>query len=288
MKNLRILSCLFFCATVWHANAVETSGKLLLTGGVTQIEGAGGGGLTPWAFIGGYGTRDQVGASAYYTNVVISDYHLESTGALIGVYDRVEFSFARLTFDTQKIGALLGLGEDYKIKQYVYGLKVKIFGDGVLDQSSWVPQVAIGAQYKKNQEGDVVRSVGADDDAGIDYYVSATKIFLAQSLLVNTTLRRTKANQLGILGFGGDQEASHTFQFEGSLGYLLNRQLAVGVEHRLKPDNLKVAEEKDWSDIFIAWAPTKNLSLTAAYTVLGNIVLRDDQSGFYTSLQLGF
>ena len=38
------------------------SGKLLLTGGVTQVEGAAGGGLAPWAVIGGQGTRDQVGA----------------------------------------------------------------------------------------------------------------------------------------------------------------------------------------------------------------------------------
>jgi len=285
MRFFFILS-LFF--VTFNAQALDSSGRLLLTSGVTQIEGAAGGGLTPWAFIGGYGTRDQIGASAYYTNVAISDYHLESTGALIGFYDRVEFSVARLTFDTQKIGALLGLGADYKIKQYVYGIKVKVLGDGVLDQASWLPQISVGAQYKKNQEGDVVRSVGAEDDAGIDYYVSATKIFLAQSLLANVTLRRTKANQLGILGFGGDEEESHTFQFEGSLAYLLTRQVALGAELRQKPNNLGVADEDDWSDVFVAWAPTKNLSLTAAYTMLGNIVLRDDQGGFYTSLQLGF
>ena len=34
-------------------------GKLLLTGGVSQLEGAAGGGITPWAVIGGYGTRDR-------------------------------------------------------------------------------------------------------------------------------------------------------------------------------------------------------------------------------------
>ncbi|MFY8134749.1 MAG: DUF3034 family protein, partial [Aquimonas sp.] len=60
-------------------------GKLLLTGGVTQVEGAGGGGLTPWALIGGYGTRDQIGASAYYTRVGLDDYTLDSYGALVGL-----------------------------------------------------------------------------------------------------------------------------------------------------------------------------------------------------------
>lgn len=37
----------------------DIGGKLLLTGGVTQIEGAGGGRLTPWALIGGYGSDGQ-------------------------------------------------------------------------------------------------------------------------------------------------------------------------------------------------------------------------------------
>ena len=42
-----------------------TGGKLLLTAGVTQIEGAAGGGLTPWAVIGGYGENNQFGANAF-------------------------------------------------------------------------------------------------------------------------------------------------------------------------------------------------------------------------------
>lgn len=288
MKKIIIFLTFFLTLFSGDLIAVETSGRLHLTSGVTQIEGSSGGGLTPWAFIGGYGTRDEIGASAFYTNIAITDYQLESTGALIGFYDRLELSFARHTFDTQNVGGLLGIGEDFKIKQYIYGVKIKLIGDGVLDQDSWLPQIAFGAQLKQNQESKIVRSVGAESDQGIDYYLSATKIFLAQSLLANITLRRTKANQLGILGFGGDKEDSHSFQFEGSVAYLINRYFALGIEHRQKPDNLKVAKEEDWSDIFIAWAPTKNISLTAAYTTLGNIVLRDNQSGFYTSLQVGF
>ena len=37
--------------------------RLLATGGVMQIEGSAGGGLTPWALIAGYGTREENGAS---------------------------------------------------------------------------------------------------------------------------------------------------------------------------------------------------------------------------------
>ena len=42
-------------------------GKLLLTGGAIEVDGAGGGGLVPWAMITGYGTRDSIGASGHYT-----------------------------------------------------------------------------------------------------------------------------------------------------------------------------------------------------------------------------
>ena len=266
----------------------RTGGKLLLTGGVTQVEGAAGGGLTPWALIGGYGTDGQVGANAYYTRVDVPDYRLDSYGALVGIGDRVELSASRQVFDTEQVGALLGLGRGYEISQDTIGVKVRLFGDAVLDQDSWVPQVSIGAQYKRNDRGALVRAIGARDDSGTDVYISATKVYLGQSLLVNGTLRMTEANQFGILGFGGDREDGYSPQLEGSIAYLVNRRLAVGAEYRTKPDNLNIADEDDAWDVFVAWAPNRHVSLTVAYVDLGNIVIRDDQRGVYASLQIGF
>ena len=43
------------------------SGKLLATGGVSNVEGAGGGGISTWAPITGYGTKDGVGGNAHFT-----------------------------------------------------------------------------------------------------------------------------------------------------------------------------------------------------------------------------
>ncbi|GAB3727458.1 DUF3034 family protein [Silanimonas algicola] len=265
-----------------------TGGKLLLTGGVTQVEGAAGGGLTPWAVIGGYGTRDQIGGNAFYTRVDVDDYRLDSYGALVGFYDRVELSVSRQRFDTEAVGAALGLGRGFAFRQETFGLKVRLFGDAVLEQDSWVPQVAVGLQHKRNDQGDVLALIGAQDDDGTDLYVSATKLYLAQSLLVNGTLRYTKANQFGILGFGGDRNRDAEAMLEGSVAYLLRRDLAVGVEYRQKPDNLGIATEEDAWDAFVAWTPTKNVSLTVAYVDLGNIVIADNQRGVYASLQVGF
>ena len=237
---------------------------------------------------GTYGTRDEVGANAASTLVSTADYSLEAASLKVGLFDRVEVSIARQTFNTRDIGAALGLGTDFRLKQNIYGVKVKVFGDAVLEQDSWLPQIAVGAQYKKNEQGDVVRSVGATNDNGTDVYVSATKIILDQSILWNATLRATKANQLGILGFGGEKNDSYSPMLEGSLAYLACSTIAFGGEYRMKPDNLKIAKEENWSDLFLAWAPTKNISLTAAYVMLGNIVLREKQQGGYASLQLGF
>ncbi len=124
-------------------------GKLLATGGVTQIEGAAGGGLTPWAVIGGYGTAEQLGANAFFTDVNLRDYQLRSFGAMVGIRDRIEFSIAEQRFDTQQVGAALGLGAGFTFKQQIVGAKVRVAGDAILDQDTWMPQISFGLQYKK-------------------------------------------------------------------------------------------------------------------------------------------
>ncbi|HWU77196.1 MAG TPA: DUF3034 family protein [Rhodanobacter sp.] len=266
----------------------KVSNKLLLTGGVTQLEGSAGGGLTPWAVIGGYGTGDEIGANAFYTRVNLPDYHLDEAGAMVGLYNRVEISFAQQRFNTEQVGAALGLGRGFTFRQNVVGVKVRLFGDVVLDQDSWLPQVSVGLQHKKNNQAGVLNFIGARSDEGTDYYVNATKLFLSQSLLVNATLRYTKANQIGILGFGGDRNNAYKPEFEGSVAYLLSRHWAVGAEYRQKPNNLGIAREDDWYDAFVAWAPNKHVSLTLAYADLGNIVIKDNQRGVYASVQVGF
>lgn len=261
-------------------------GRLLLTGGVTQVEGAAGGGLAPWALIGSYGSRDEFGANAFFTGVNTNDFSLTSFGGMITAKNRIELSVARQSFNLNALGAALGLGREFSIRQTVVGAKVRLIGDAVLEQDSLLPQISVGLQYKKNDEGAIVRSLGAQHDEGVDFYASATKIILSQSLLLNGTARLTKANQFGILGFGGPNDDSYKLQFEGSAALLLTRKLAIGGEFRTKPDFLGLGEE-DALDLFVAYAPVRNASLTLAYADLGNIVV-GSQRGIYASLQIGF
>jgi hypothetical protein len=264
-------------------------GKLLLTGGVTSIDGAAGGGLTPWAVIGSYATQREVGGTAFVTRAKTQAYGLTTYGAAVGINDRVEISLARQTFDARVVAP------DAMLRLDIVGAKVKVAGDAVLDADTWTPQVAVGVEYKHLNPGmsvgGVLDSVAAGRN-GVDVYVSATKLFLAQGLLVNGTLRATRANQNGLLGFGSSDSKRYHFEPEVSVAWLLRKNLAIGAEYRAKPNNLVFAgdafNEQAWRDLFIAWAPTKNVSVTAAYVALGNIVGQTRQTGGYVSVQLAY
>lgn len=263
---------------------MSAGGRLLATGGVSQIEGAAGGGIVPWALIAGYGTRDEVGATAFYSHLDISDFRLQSAGVAIGVHDRLEISYAR-----QRMG-LGSTVSGQSIEQDIVGLKLKITGDAVFAQDSWQPQLAAGVQYKHNRDfNGVPRLLGAKDDAGLDVYVSATKLYMAgllgRNLLLNATVRGTRANQMGLLGFGGDISNRYSAQFEGSAAIFLNDHVAIGMEYRTKPNNLSVFREDDYQDVFIAWLPNKKLALTLAYAQLGTIANQPDQTAVYASVQ---
>lgn len=270
------------------AHSMVWGGKLPLTRGVTSIEGGTGGGLSTWAFIAGNETEDGIGASAFYTAIPLSDYDFSAYGAAIGFYDRFEFSYAHQEFDTGSTGGLLGIGNGFTFEQDIFGAKVRVLGDALYDQDSWLPQIAVGVQYKQAEHGALISALGGEDDSGVDVYVSATKIFLAQSLVLNATLRATEANQFGLLGFGGDRESGHTAQIELSGAYMITDRILIGAEYRTRPDNLGFAAEDDGFDVFAGYAVTDNLTLVAGYVDLGSIATFDDQNGAYLSLQVGF
>src|SRR5690242_8105513 len=134
MRAIRILLLVPFLFTPLVSSAAQASGddsnrlfdsgRLLATSGVSEIEGAGGGGLVPWALITGYGTRDAIGANAHYTVVALPNFTLQTAGVAVGLFDRVELSAARQAFDTHSTGGSLGLGNGFTFHQNIFGAKV--------------------------------------------------------------------------------------------------------------------------------------------------------------------
>ena len=288
MRRISFLgTAVLFLAAPAQAGELRNGGKLLLTDGVTSIEGAAGGGLSTWALIGGRATDTGLGGGFNTTHLRTGRFDLTSYGAKVGLFDRVELSYARQSFDTRGAGALLGVGRGFTFDQHVIGAKVRLFGDSVYDQP-WLPQVSAGAQHKIAGKDAILRAVGAKHTAGTDFYLAATKVVLDYGAVVNGTARLTKANQFGLLGFGGDKNDGYSLQFEGSVAKLVTKRLAIGAEYRSKPDNLGFAKEEDSLDLFAAYALHRNISVTAAYVDLGSIATFDHQRGVYLSLQGAF
>ena len=286
--------------------AANRQGKLLLTGGVSSVDGAAGGGLTPWATIGSYASDQATGFTAHATRVTTNDYGLNTYGLVLGIRNQWEVSLARQSFDTGVTGPRLGL-PGLQLAQDILGAKWRVAGDAVLDSDNWQPQVAVGVEFKSLQSSGLdatLSALGAKKN-GTDVYISASKLFLAQGILVNGTLRATNANQNGLLGFGGTLGgARDAYQLmpELSVAWLANRHLALGLEYRRMPNNLQDPgaaaglgdglRAQDWKDVFVAWAPNKTASVTLAYVDLGVIVPATTgnrtQTGAYLSVQLAF
>lgn len=256
--------------------AVAGDGKLIGTAGLNTIEGSGGGGIVPWATLSGYDTRDQISASAFITQVSLPDYRLNVIGANISLFDRAEFSVARQVFGLTSLGG--------EITQSIYGAKVRLYGDVIY--SDW-PQISIGLQYKDLEDTAVAQLLGSDDTQGTDFYVAATKVHLGvvagYNLVWNVSGRLTKANQLGLLGFGGATNDDYELMLEASAGVLFSRHFAAGMEYRQKPDNLGVGED-DWIDVFITYIPSKRVNFTLAWADLGSIAGVPAQKGLYLSV----
>ncbi|WP_415837574.1 DUF3034 family protein [Shewanella livingstonensis] len=260
------------------ASAQADTSKVIATGGATTIEGSAGGGIVPWAVINGYASSDQWSLTAMNTTVYVDDFTLHSIGASLSIDNRFELSIAKQTFDLDTLGGKLG--------QDIVGVKYKLVGEVLYTA---MPQISLGLQYKRVDDFALPQAVGARDDWGLDVYLAASKVyfdaFAGRNLVTNLTLRATKANQIGLLGFSTATNNDYTLQTEASIAVLLTDNIALGYEYKQKPDKLTFAQEQDWQDIFVAWFVNKHLSVVGAYVDLGNIAGLKQQQGWYLSVE---
>lgn len=281
----RLTRTTFLLLALFSSASVLADGRLLGTGGATTLEGAAGGGLVPWATLAGYGTKNEMGLTGTATAVRSDDYDMSVLGIGWTWRNRVELSLARQEFDIGALSGALGISPDASLRQDIVGVKVRVLGDLIYGRG---PQVSFGLQYKRHLDYAIPEIAGSRDDAGLDLYVSASRLLLAgplgRSLLVSGTLRTTSANQLGLMGFGGDL-GERTLVAEASAALMLSRKSAIGVEYRQKPNNLSFAREDDWYNIFGAYFVNKRLTVVAAYNRLGDIATLRDQRGIYLSVQ---
>ncbi|MCP8900014.1 DUF3034 family protein [Gilvimarinus xylanilyticus] len=268
--------------------AEENRSRIIATGGASTVEGSAGGGIVPMAVLSGYGAREEQGGAVFVSRVRVPDYDLTSFGGSWSWRNRVELSFADQRLNHPTLSAALGVS-DQTIRQSVVGLKVRVLGDILYTP---YPQLSAGLQYKDNHDFFIPAAAGAKRDSDVDAYLAASKVYLGgffgYNVLLNGVARYTRANQTGLVGFGGDLNDDHQWQAELSAGVFYNKHWLVGAEYRENPDNLSFAGEDDWQTAFVAWFPNKHIALVAAYVDLGEVATLPDQDGWYLSVQGSF
>jgi hypothetical protein len=156
----------------------------------------------------------------------------------------------------------------------VLGLQMHVAGDGAAGSDAWTPKITMGLQQKSfypapysTPAGPMLHPPGSRTTA-TDLYLSASKLFPAQGLLLNATLRASR-NPYGLAVQGG-----YSLRPELSVAFLLSNNISMGAEYRFRAANVdplargplgESLRDDDGRDLYIAWAPYKNLSLTLAY-----------------------
>ena len=276
------LNCfLLLLLVAWTTTSPAVGSRLWATGGVTNINGAAGGGITTWAVLNGYASDTESTVNVAASSAQVDDFGVRTVSVGYNWANRLAVTIADNRLSVRPLNTT--------IRQQTVGLKLRLAGEALYDRFG---QYSAGIQYTHNADFGIPAMLGARSNNGVDFYLAASKVFLAavadRNVIVNATARATRANQLGLLGFGSTADNDYHLVGEFSAGIFLDRRWLLGAEYRQKPDNLPGAPEDDWKTLYLVYAPSRFLALTLAYVDLGRIAGLDDQDGYFLSLQSGF
>ncbi len=264
---------------------------------VTNIDGQAGGGIVPWALL-------SSGPTVAYTHITTQNLNVDSLAVNTSFANRVEVSYARNMLNVNgtnatAVGGLVGANSTDNVDNF--GIKVKLN-----DMGDSMPQFAIGAVYKKvsgNLYDNVLKPALGVNNSGTDIYAAASKILnMGKTVLLNGVIRATKADELGLLGFGGGVTAGAPSGYklvpEVSAEVFAASNVVVGAEYRKMP-NFSVAGATDGVlhpnsayDFHVVYVANKTFTLTAAYANLGEVAPAatntNRQNGLFLQGQVNF
>lgn len=176
------------------------------------------------------------------------------------------------------------------------GIALKVAKEGVLDADTALSQVAIGTSLRYLNAGPavggVLESVAARRRSGNDFHLSATQLFFGQGLLVNATLRASKTPQNDLLGLRNGTDSLYSLSQQASVALMMRPNLVLGAEYRARPSPWNVTGEAQGEDkckdLFLTWAPSHRLSMTAAWVDFGRLATQKRQTGTFLSAQLAY
>jgi hypothetical protein len=216
----------------------------------------------------------------------ISTKHLNTFAVTQSFLDRFEFGYAvnhlylgSLVDAVEKAG-----GDTVRDDVYLhnFNLRAKLVQENSFDLP--LPAVAAGVHFKYNDGireinerlGGALSAIGFEKDNGVDYTLTASKMFpklaLGRPVILTGGLRLSEAAQLGLMGFGNDYRAS----FEGSVVVLPTDWLVIGYEFRQKHNPYQeipglIGEEDNWQALSVSWIVNNHLTISALSGIIGNV-----------------
>ena len=264
--------------------------------GITGVDGVSGGALVPWALL-------SSGPTVAITHLSTQNLYVNGVAGNTSFGDRIEVSFAHnMLGDNATIPGNSNNSNNTDTVDNI-GLKVKLN-----DMGDVMPQFALGLVGKR-ASGNLVNTLNTMgvSDTSTDFYAAASKMmnFGGKNLLLNGVLRATKANQMGLLGFGGGTALgannSYSIVPEVSAELFAADNVVVGAEYRAQPNNAGnntgpsgqgLFYQSAAYDLHIAYIANKNLTWTVAYTSLGQVAQglngSNKQNGMLLQAQASF
>jgi hypothetical protein len=257
------------------------------------IEGVGGGGITPMAYLVNPAIPD---TRCYFAKPAVSTTFinagrksLEAVAVSEAITEHFELSYA---VDRFGIGSLEEAIDDRTgidiakndVWLHNFNFRYLLVKENEEIAGFKTPAITAGLGLKYNagiatindELHGALTGIGYRRPNGEDYTLTATKMFpksfLERPLIVTAGLRLSEAADVGFLGFSDTYHAS----FEGNICYLPKDWLLVGYEFRQKtspydqiPD--LIGPENNWHAVDAAFILSKQATFVAGWAALGNL-----------------
>ncbi|MDR3709850.1 MAG: DUF3034 family protein [Capsulimonadaceae bacterium] len=265
-----------------------------------SIEGYGGGAITPTAYLSN-ATPDKhgIGKPSFADSYVnLGAKSLTALTASETLFGRLELSFGadQFQFGTLPDAIRKATGVDIdKSSEWLYNYNARYL---TVKESSNVPAVTIGVQFKKNADIDAINNslgkalstIGYKNSQGADYTLTASKFFAnvgSHPLITTIGARESESANLGFLGFGN----SYKLTAEGSLIYLPASNFVVAYEVRQKTNQYTnalsplIQQEGTWQAIDVSYIVSPHSTLVAGYGNFGNLANTSADNAWWFQLK---
>ena len=279
------------------ANAESSTGESLTTPKPAKapplplhtVEGYGGAMITPMAYLVNPGPKGTVVGlpSAAFTFTRLGTKDLQTVSVTQTFFRRIElgYAFTRFGIGTLDDDIKKALSIDIlRHEIYMHNFNVRVL---LSEENSFnlpLPAITAGFHFKYNDSirkidrrlGGALQGIGLDKSNGVDYTLTATKMFaklaFGRPVILTGGLRLSKAAQIGLLGFG--DECALTF--EGSVACLATDWLLLAYEIRQKENPYDkidgiIGDEDNWHAISATFIVNEHLTLLAAWLYAGNV-----------------